>query len=184
MPPRDVKEIIAERRSQVFGECSIAFSGIVPMGMRPENFELQRLAEMFGSLCSESVSQSTHLVTIRNDTDKVYQALEAGIHIVSPSWLLDSLRLWKRMDESPYAPQNLPTTMPKRVDVVVDAEDLKAIEEDLENLSDSEGDGQFSDGPSKRPRVSDESKISLEDLSNVEFFSDDDFSDLERDLLS
>ena len=104
VPITDVKQIVVEHRRAVLKGASIAFSGIIPIGLAPEKFELWRLATMFGAECCANVDEkTTHLITIRRDTDKVFQALEmGGIIMVRPEWLLQCMREWRWTDEKKF----------------------------------------------------------------------------------
>ena len=131
----DVKQIITEYKESVLQNVSITFSGIIPVGLLPEKFELWRLARMFGATCSESIiSGITHLITFRTDTDKVLRAVEAGLIIVRPEWLLQCFREWQHVDEAPYLVKKLPP--PK--DVYLSPEDVRAMNAELAELEDGD----------------------------------------------
>jgi len=119
IPITDVKKIVMEHRKSVLRGVFITFSGIIPMGLTPEKFELWRLAIMFGAKCYVGVDEkTTHLITIRRDTDKEVRALEmGGVVMVRPEWLLQCMREWRQVEEksflladlsAPRSPRKLP----------------------------------------------------------------------------
>lgn len=197
--PPDVKEILDARKRTALAGTSLAFSGIIPTGMPPERFELWRLATMFGASCSSAVQpgSTTHLITFRTDTDKVLQAVEAGdIAIVRPDWLLRCFREWRRVPEQEYRLASLPP--PRGLDVgSLDPEDLLAMNRELAELDDSEGDlredgaDPVDDHDGEGGSEPDPKRRHLGTLDapdtpgNAESDSDDDFfvKTLERDLL-
>lgn len=78
--------------------------------MPPERFELWRLAEVFGAVCHRAIRPATtHLVSLRPDTDKVFQAVEAGILVVRPEWLVACFRHWTALPVAPFLLHALPT---------------------------------------------------------------------------
>ena len=190
---RDVKAIIRSRREKVLEGVTIVFSGVIPRGLRAESFELWRLSEMFGATCSHEIAGATHLVTIRNDTDKVLQAMEAGLHIINPQWLLDSLKFWKKMDETPYAIMNLPKKRRRREStseelisddaLLFDPEDLQSMEEELRQIEDSSSSDDDEEVNTEEDFSFKRRRTNSSD-SHQDDNEDDDLSDLERELFS
>lgn len=67
--------------------------------------EIWQLAEQFGATCTQDLSRrTTHVIAARKGTLKVNNAQRRrDISIVSLSWLLTSVNLWRRQPESAYA---------------------------------------------------------------------------------
>lgn len=77
--------------------------------MDPENFDLWRFAEMFGATNTILLSPATtHLVSVRNDTDKVLQAVELGIPVVRPEWLYECFKNWLMLPLDNFLVRDLP----------------------------------------------------------------------------
>lgn len=105
----DVKDIVDGRRRGVLSNVSLVFSGLIPLGMPPDAFELWRLALIFGAQCRDAVtSETTHVISIRHDTDKVVQAVEHGIPVVKPDWLIGCFKQWALLPIQPFLLRDLP----------------------------------------------------------------------------
>jgi hypothetical protein len=50
----------------------------------------------------EITEETTHLISVRDDTEKVFEAMEMGVPIVRPEWVTESIRLWERQEETLY----------------------------------------------------------------------------------
>lgn len=63
-----------------------------------------QLAEQFGATCSEDLTRrTTHVIAARKGTSKVNSAQRRrDVSIVTLSWLLTSVNLWRRQPESAY----------------------------------------------------------------------------------
>lgn len=68
----DLKGIISYFRKQVLRDCSIVFSGIVPVGVDVTKTEAYRLCVQFGAVVTDNVSNSTtHVIAARWGTTLV-----------------------------------------------------------------------------------------------------------------
>lgn len=142
----DVKMIVDERRRAVLSGASLVFSGLIPLGIPAHNFELWRLAVAFGANCSQSITaETTHVISIRNDTDKVLQAVERGIRVVKPDWLISCFKKWSLLPAEDFLIHDLPP--PKASDEFtddcadegVDPIHLRMIEAELAAAEEEEG---------------------------------------------
>lgn len=84
--------------------------------MNPRS-EVWQLAEQFGATCSQELSRrTTHVVAARKGTSKVNSAQRRrDVSIVTLSWLLTSVNLWRRQPESAYTLD--PGSSPQHSDV-------------------------------------------------------------------
>ncbi|TKA50580.1 hypothetical protein B0A49_12118 [Cryomyces minteri] len=102
----DVKVIMPNMKQRVLAGVEIVFSGVVPLGIHPQNSDIALWAKSFGARVSESVNKkTTHVVaTPIRRTAKVRQAAKHRnrIKIVDVRWLHDSFTRWKRLNEEPY----------------------------------------------------------------------------------
>ncbi|CED82134.1 TFIIF-interacting CTD phosphatases, including NLI-interacting factor [Phaffia rhodozyma] len=105
----DVKPILDYIKRRVLRGCRIVFSGVIPLGTKPELFSLWRLAVQHGAVCEKNLSTgSTHLIARASGTQKVHEAsrMDGGgtsrIHIVTPYWLIDSIAQWTHLPEWMY----------------------------------------------------------------------------------
>lgn len=170
----DVKQILNAIKSTVFSGLSFVFSGIFKVGTNPAESQYWKLAQQFGAECHLEINESTtHLITHRNDTDKVIDAIQRDITVVSPDWILKSVFNWHRQDEVGFIPKNLP---PKRLDTIISPLflEMDSLNQEIDDcLEDSEGESLMLG----RKRLRQES---MDDNSS----SGDSFADeLENDLL-
>ncbi|CAG9531055.1 unnamed protein product [Cercopithifilaria johnstoni] len=100
----DLKGIISYFRKQVLRDCSIVFSGIVPVGVDIKKTEAYRLCVQFGAVVTDNVSSSTtHVIAARWGTTKVYEANKLpNISIVNPKWLFACVERWEKADEKEF----------------------------------------------------------------------------------
>lgn len=169
----DVKQILNGIKSTVFYGLSFVFSGISKIGINPADSQYWKLAEQFGAECHLEINPSTtHLITHRNDTDKVLDAIEKDIIIVSPDWILKSVFNWHKQDESDFTPKNLPPKRPAEISPLFLEMDMLNKEID-ECLEDTDDESQIIG----RKRVREENDDSLSSTSDS--FADE----LENDLL-
>ena len=160
--------------------------------MPPTHFELWRLAEMFGARCNTAITHdTTHVISFRNDTDKVLQAMEAGIAVVKPEWLLACLKLWSKIQAKDYLLDRPPSRPLSDQDSIIsdlefDPAELQAMNDELAELEGSldESDEEVElEVPSSKRHKSDRSQSS-DSLSCSAVSSDDSFvEELERGLL-
>lgn len=114
----DVKEILDGLKHLVLGETAIVFSGLAPVQSRIEDSHLWRISEQYGAVCDiDIVPRTTHIVSYRCDTSKVICAVQRGLQVVTPDWLLQSIFSWERLPEDNFRPARLPTAVPKDTDI-------------------------------------------------------------------
>lgn len=181
----DVKRIVDERRKSVLSGVSLVFSGIIPIGLSPHHFELWRLAETFGALCETKITPSTtHLISLRNDTDKVLQAVEAGVRVVRPEWLLNCFKTWTHVTIDEFLLKDLPSpttslhidqsqldSMAKEIDEDSEAEavsDLEHSDEPTDAPPDADDDDEIEEGPFKKRLRTESSDLELSILAELE----------------
>jgi RNA polymerase II subunit A-like phosphatase len=145
-------------KSEVLQGCNIVFSGVIPLDKAPETCvfyylisacclslfyirsEVWQLAEQFGATCSHDLSRrTTHVIAARKGTSKVNSAQRRReISIVSLSWLLTSVNLWRRQPESAYT---LDPGSPQGSDVVSSRNDDGPSSQNISgNLDEGEDD--------------------------------------------
>ena len=101
----DVKRIIPEERAKVLQGCKLVFSGVVPLKAPRNSLWIHHLAASHGGVVMEAVvkGETTHVVGVRNGTEKIKKALKIdGVKVVNFDWLVASVEEWKRQDESKY----------------------------------------------------------------------------------
>ncbi|CAG8238862.1 unnamed protein product [Penicillium salamii] len=100
----DVKDIMPRIKQQILGNVVLVFSGVLPLGIDFQNADISLWAKSFGvTISSRTNARTTHLVAGRNRTAKVREATRyPSIKIVTTQWLVDSLVMWRSMDEEPY----------------------------------------------------------------------------------
>jgi len=101
-PEPDARVAAALVRRRVLSGCVVVFSGVIPIGDKPENSRYWMMAETFGARCEYSISNSTtHLVAVRDGTAKVATACAQGrVAVVQLSWLVQSCARYERVDEA------------------------------------------------------------------------------------
>ncbi|KAI0155993.1 RNA polymerase II subunit A C-terminal domain phosphatase [Pestalotiopsis sp. NC0098] len=102
----DVGKLLEWIKKRVLRGCSIALSGLVPLGIDVHRSELGLQIQSFGGEIRTRISKSvTHLVisSSRPRTQKVRQAARVPeIKIVNQDWLAGSLAQWKQLDVEPF----------------------------------------------------------------------------------
>jgi RNA polymerase II subunit A-like phosphatase len=162
--------------------------------MSPTHFELWRLAEMFGAHCNTTITnETTHIISFRNDTDKVIQAIEAGIFVVKPEWLLACLKLWSKIPIKDYLldrPPSRPLSDQDSInsDFEFDPAELQAMNDELAELEESFDEEDKEEEEEEEEEEEDKgepsSKRLKSDRSHSVISSNDSFvEELERDLL-
>lgn len=192
----DIKEILDEIKGKIFEGLHFVFSGMVPLHQSTEDNHLARIATQFGATCERDLTPfSTHVITYRHDTSKVLLAVQKGLKIVTPDWILQSIFSWEKLPEENFKPAKLPDAsgltdapVPLSIDV-----DFKELAQEFEEFRSSSDEGESEDEDSdiearyspKRRRTS--SVFDIEQEDGGEGFSPDlssDFADeLERELL-
>lgn len=100
----DVKTILTKMKQDIFTGISMVFSGILSKNTSYEEQMIWRVSREFGAVCEEEITdRTTHLITSRNDTEKVLEAVAVGnIKIINSDWIFNSIRRWKRENEENY----------------------------------------------------------------------------------
>eukprot|EP00158_Paraphelidium_tribonemae_P008163 Partr_v1_DN28498_c3_g1_i6_m41679 putative RNA polymerase II len=139
----DVKAILRGVKEEVFKNCVIVFSGVIPQGAPVEKSEIWQFARTFGAKISTDINETTtHLVAAKPGTDKVRAATKMQkhhpLHIVTPEWLFKSVHAWERQDEFDYQLKKLENEAapPSKG---LDAEYIPEVETDISQLE-CEGD--------------------------------------------
>eukprot|EP00127_Corallochytrium_limacisporum_P003632 Clim_evm20s151 gene=Clim_evmTU20s151 len=221
-----VAQIMKDLCKATLDGCQITFeTGVIPKDyMDRGNFdkhELVVLARKFGAEVTESMEPwVTHVIASRTalskagpdltGMSKVQKAIDNGLHVVYKEWLLDSVKIWKRVKETKYRPDTIPAyeeTVKRRLSAqeerrrAVDGGEME--EEDdiaayLENLDESEidpddddddddesamveGDDDDHGGPSGKRRRLEADEDEDEEDGDDEYDVDEDDDDDEED---
>jgi len=97
----DVKIILEKYKKQIFGESTFVFRGFHAPILETATI----LAEKFGaSVVNELTDSVTHLISNKLASPRASQVLrEANVKVVSIEWLCESVKSWKRKDETKYS---------------------------------------------------------------------------------
>ncbi|KAH0252399.1 hypothetical protein KCU71_g22969, partial [Aureobasidium melanogenum] len=102
----DVTSIMAAMKAKVLKGVHIVFSGVMPLGVQPQNHDFAIWAKSFGATVTENITKRTsHVVASPlRKTAKVRQAAKRTdkIKIVSQDWLFACLVQWRKVDETPF----------------------------------------------------------------------------------
>jgi len=106
----DVKSIITSMKKSVLEDCTILFSGLIPIREPPQKAEIWRLAQTFGAECrNEFDPEVTHVIAAKAGTSKVNKALQTpGTYLITLKWLMECARTWKRVSELDYPLEDCP----------------------------------------------------------------------------
>lgn len=127
----DIKHILSTMKGRVFHGLHFAFSSCYPVNAKPRLQPIWRDAELWGAQCHDRITEAvTHLITARDDTDKVEEAIRRGIPVVSPQWLYASMAEWMRLPEALFE------VRPPAA-ITLNPDDLAEIDRELEELSSS-----------------------------------------------
>ena len=105
--------MLADVRRQVLAGCRLVFSRVFPTHQAPQDVGIVQDALMFGATCAEmdegdgqgngnNEVSATHVVSTTPSTHKALHGEQLGLHVVHLSWLTESVRLYKRQDESKH----------------------------------------------------------------------------------
>ncbi|KAI8976449.1 hypothetical protein BDB01DRAFT_853091 [Pilobolus umbonatus] len=100
----DVTHIIPSMKRKVLTHVVLVFADVIPPMNDPTTSWIWQIAVSFGATCSMDLTgKTTHLIATKYGS-KVRAAKEYGhsIHIVTPSWLLDTTARWAIQDETMY----------------------------------------------------------------------------------
>lgn len=137
-----------------------------------------KLCTEFGAVCENEIGpQTTHLISNRDDTEKVLEAAESGIPVIKPDWVYESIRSWKQLDQEGYRVISKGMSKPNR---------RFSQKRRLEEAFDDEAD--LDDGKEiiASPVVFDASELEeinkeLEELEGEEEEEEEDYDDVEED---
>ncbi|GAB4817569.1 hypothetical protein N2152v2_004615 [Parachlorella kessleri] len=103
-PNWDVRHVLGELRQRVLRGVTLVFSRVFPLERQPQTHPLWQMAEHFGARCCTSMEPGvTHVVAAAGGTEKVLQARQRGLFVVTPGWLECSCILWRRAEEHRFA---------------------------------------------------------------------------------
>ena len=99
----DVKRIMPAMKDRVLDGVTIAFSGVLPLGVDIQTADISIWARSFGATITDKVTRDvTHVVAARVGTQKVKTAVKKNIKVVGTDWLMRSIQRWKKLDERPF----------------------------------------------------------------------------------
>ena len=104
----DLKSIVPSEKMKVLQGCNILFSGVIPLKQKLETSWAYRLAVNFGATVQTELvleggsNVTTHVIGMRDGTEKIKKAYKHKIFVVNVDWLLDSIERWEKADESLY----------------------------------------------------------------------------------
>lgn len=100
---RDVKELLRLRKLDVLKGVEVVFSRCFDLRYAPHENDLWlKLLEFGGQGVEELKSSVTHVVATRYGTAKVNQAIKRKKVVVHLDWLKESIKAWRRLDESHF----------------------------------------------------------------------------------
>jgi RNA polymerase II subunit A-like phosphatase len=103
-----MSDCIANVRSQALQGCVLVFTGFFPLGFNPEREEGPngwKTARLLGARCEFEISASvTHLIAHKEKrgSQKVRDARERRIPVVSMDWLDACMERWYKIDEEQF----------------------------------------------------------------------------------
>ncbi|KAJ3318363.1 Carboxy-terminal domain (CTD) phosphatase [Boothiomyces sp. JEL0866] len=159
-PIPNVGVILPNLRKSVLEGVHIVFSGVIPLAQDVRTHELWIQAYQFGATCHHELNtQVTHVLAKKTGTNKVNQAKNMDIWIVTPEWLIDSIMQWQKLNEEDYIldPSFMKVTEPILLDEEwdtmnqevqdalgpdfdLDDDDSENQDEEEENLNDEDDD--------------------------------------------
>ncbi|CEP11077.1 hypothetical protein [Parasitella parasitica] len=103
-PEPHVANVLPEIKRKVLKDCTLVFSGVIPLQQRTQDATIWKMAAAFGANCLEDLTgKVTHLVAANAGTSKVNTARRyKQIKIVSPPWLMNSIWNFKKESETQY----------------------------------------------------------------------------------
>jgi RNA polymerase II C-terminal domain phosphatase-like 3/4 len=105
----DARRLLATRRELLLAGTTLAFSRVVPVGEDVASHPMSRMARALGAtVATELTPTVSHLVTTAPGTQKVRQARQMGVQVVSLQWLVAAWFLWLRPDEALFPPDDAP----------------------------------------------------------------------------
>lgn len=101
----DARRLLATRRELLLAGTTLAFSRVIPVGVDVASHPMSRMARALGAtVATELTPRVSHLVTGAPGTQKVRQARQMGVQVVSLQWLVAAWFLWLRPDDTQFPP--------------------------------------------------------------------------------
>jgi len=193
-----VANILDSIKQELFNDVNIVMSGVYPLNTPPHRQPLRMVAEEFGAKVQNDITpETTHVVAAKKGTTKVNRAISKGLKVVNPQWIVESTRVWERLDEELFpVPDNqdegegvndsttesssLPTAVSTDPPPHIDQDALKAAFDDIEQeleLEDGESDSSGSSLNSSSSASEDEGQDDDEENSSADADSEDIVSD-------
>ncbi|KAH0371010.1 hypothetical protein KCU65_g2127, partial [Aureobasidium melanogenum] len=160
----DVTSIMAAMKMKVLKGVHIVFSGVMPLGVQPQNHDFAIWAKSFGATVTENITKRTsHVVASPlRKTAKVRQAAKRTdkIKIVSQDWLFACLVQWRKVNEAPFRlhadlenepvepaanGQGSPFDGPDQKDQLLSSSDEEAAVTEEEDAAETDGTGNDTD---------------------------------------
>ncbi|KAF2075084.1 hypothetical protein CYY_003604 [Polysphondylium violaceum] len=95
-----VANILDGIKQELFNSVNLVMSGVYPLNTPPHRQPLRLQAEEFGAKVQNDITpQTTHVVAAKKGTTKVNRALSKGLKVVNPQWIVESTRVWSKLDE-------------------------------------------------------------------------------------
>ncbi|KAF8338151.1 uncharacterized protein EI90DRAFT_3286868 [Cantharellus anzutake] len=100
----DVRTFIQAIKAQAFASLHFTFSNVFPINIDATGNPIWRQAEQFGATCHTTWNESvTHVIALKLHSEKTDRGQrKAGVFVVHPQWLWDSVTQWRRVPEAPY----------------------------------------------------------------------------------
>ena len=191
----DAAELMNELKGRVLAGCHIVFSGVVPLGVDPNNHDAALWAKSFGASVSEHITKKTTHVIASPDrrTAKVRQAAKKPrIAVISQHWLHACFAQWKKVDVGPYrihsdAPANGTATLPESFDdrmynVSSSEDDSVLTEDETESTDTTNGNGLTLDIDTDDELLKYAPTMNRQDSSPIDGEAPDDWADMDDEL--
>ena len=172
-----IPHLLPRLKRRVLSGLTIVLSGVVPLGVDVVRSDIALWAQSFGARISLSVRKGvTHVVAARERTQKVRQAARlSGVKVVRVGWLIDSLREWRRKDETAYLVRIHPDDVKGRAtdeeglaegDRGLSEEDVEDSNDDDDEDDDDDRNGEIGGHAADTNGKNDDSEVST-DLADV-----------------
>ncbi|KAF7541719.1 hypothetical protein G7054_g372 [Neopestalotiopsis clavispora] len=169
----DVGKLLEWIKKRVLRGCSIALSGLVPLGIDVHRSELGLQIQSFGGEIRTRISKNvTHLVisSSRPRTQKVRQAARIpSIKIVNQDWLAGSLAQWRQLEVEPFLVEVHPSDRVSHTPVEVGGRESESLSpprpEEGENGEDPEDEAVDESGGDDEPDEDEDGEV--QDLYGV-----------------
>ena len=102
-PDQTCARLFAQARGEILQGCVAVFTGVYSKEIDAADMPLTTLLIDYGGEHRASIGAGvTHIIASHDGTDKVRQGRTAGLKVVHVDWLIDSIRHFRRMNESDY----------------------------------------------------------------------------------